>query len=117
MSKEIIMDDEAFQDVDDEVGPPGLELMPAWFAERMMQDSWGFGLLLVTGKMLAIEQIEAITRDASGRLWLDVIMRRPGDCEDAIGEPWSDLIYSPTDRIEASVAADHVVMAVELWTS
>jgi hypothetical protein len=91
---------------------PELKLLPAWFTGRMMTDNWTFGLLLTTGQTLAIRSIRAITQDASGRLWLEVEM-----CPDPpslYGAQWPSLIYAPTSRCTASVAADHVVMAFEL---
>ena len=91
------------------------ELLPAWFTTRMMEDSWSFGLLLVTGQMLHIDSIDAI-RGEPGNVWLDVTMgvefpsdlKRNGD--------WADrIVSSPTKgRTTASINAAHVVMAVEL---
>jgi hypothetical protein len=35
-------------------------LLPAWFVPRMMTDWWHFGLLLVTGQVIAIRGIREV---------------------------------------------------------
>jgi hypothetical protein len=80
-------------------------LLPAWFVPRMMTDWWHFGLLLVTGEVLAIENILDV-RGSPGNIWIDVRMSKY-KFSDVLAIPWPRA-YSPTDRTEASVNAAHV---------
>jgi hypothetical protein len=93
-------------------------LLPAWFVERMMTDSWYFGLLLVTGQVLVIESIRDV-RGTEGNVWIDVTMY--GKDGNHTFHEFKDLrwpcVYSPTGRTEASVNAAHVVAAFELMDS
>jgi hypothetical protein len=103
---------ELFRGVENRRLKEATELLPAWFTERMMTDVWSFGLLLVTGQMLHIEHIYAVT-GSPGNVWIDVRMHSdlPGE-----GEDWHEhIVCSPTqDRRTASINAAHVVLAVEL---
>lgn len=90
------------------------KLLPAWFTWRMMMDQWGFGLMLTNGAILAITTITKVTRDTSGALWLDVELMEglgPLPLQRKMAGP---IIYAPTTRLTASVAAAHVVAAFEL---
>jgi hypothetical protein len=88
-------------------------LLPPWFAQRMIDDVWYFGLLLVTGHTLAISCIDKIWQDASGNVWLDVTML---ERDDRLRRCFPDLeiLDSPTKRQIATVNASHVVAAFEL---
>jgi hypothetical protein len=96
-----------------------LSVLPAGFVERMMTDTWYFGLLLVTGQVLVIESIRDVRGTPEGNVWIDVTMHGK-DSNHAFQEfkdlrwPW---VYSPTGRTEASVNAAHVVAAFELMDS
>jgi hypothetical protein len=95
-----------------------MAILPAWLTERMMMDEWLFGLLLATGHVVAIQRITAVTRDASGTVWLDVILATEGGTYPLkAGGTALPLILAPTDRREASINATSVVMALELTTS
>ena len=83
-------------DIEDNIAP-----LPARFTERMMHDTWRFGLLLITGRVLVIEHILALHRDASGNLWVDVDMYNPNAyCRDDEGPQrectFGPLVYTPT---------------------
>jgi hypothetical protein len=86
-----------------------LDLLPAWFVGRMMDDTWLFGLLLSNGQTLPIQHIEAVHRAADGSLWLDVLMAERG----SVLTP-GKYLYAPTSRLHASVNAAYVVAAFEL---
>ena len=88
-------------------------LLPSWFIERMMSDSWCFGLLLVTGQVLAVSNIDWVRQDARGDIWLDLQLF-PGDLTlyNWPGQP--SAIGVPVSRGRASVAARHIVAAFEL---
>ena len=84
------------------------QLLPAWFVPRMMDDTWVFGLLLSTGRVLAVEHIDEVHQAADGSLWVDVDMREgPVDT-------WPTVIHAPTSRTRASVNVAHIVCALEL---
>lgn len=92
--------------------PVDNKLLPAWFTERMMSDSWSFGLLMITGDVIAIESIRKITQDANGNIWLDAQLLEH--------EPFVDnvnghrILISPTSRTGITINAAHVVAAFEL---
>ena len=83
------------------------KLLPAWFVPRMMEDAWVFGLLLSTGKVLAIEHIDEVRQAADGSLWIGIDM-----CRDP-ANAWA-AIHPPTSRTRASVNVAHIVCALEL---
>jgi hypothetical protein len=103
------MVDQQSSDVD---FPESAEFLPAWFSERMMSDVWSFGLLMITGDVIAIESINRITKDASGNLWLDAtLLDSLLGREDINGHK---LFLAPTSRTTISINAFHVVAAFEL---
>jgi len=89
-------------------------LLPPWFTERMMSDSWCFGLLMVTGDVIAIQSINSIIKDASGNLWLNATLLDSQFCsgKDVINQ--HPLFGSPPSRTEVSINSSHVVAAFEL---
>jgi hypothetical protein len=94
------------------------ELLPAWFTERMMGEEWLFGLLTVTGDILAVRRINKITQDAAGRLWLDVRMAVYNEAKGVYDEDdpkAGRLLLAPTARTDATINAAHVVAAFEMW--
>lgn len=95
-----------------------VRLLPAWFTTRMLHDVWQFGLMLKNGNMLAIQSIEAVNQDATGRLWLDVRLLPYADIVgwfEGIEKRWGiKVLGGPTSREHATVAADQVVLALEL---
>lgn len=93
-------------------------ILPAWLTERMMTDDWSFGLLLATGHVVAIQRVTAVTQDASGAVWLDVLLASDDELYPLkAGGVALPVILAPTDRREASINASRVVMALELTTS
>jgi hypothetical protein len=97
-------------------------LLPAWLTERMMTDDWVFGLLLITGQVALVQRIQAVTRDANGTIWLDVLLKTQDQSEATMyplkaGGKEVPSMLAPTDRPHASINASTVVMAVELMTS
>ena len=101
--------------------PPALELKDVsdqfpWFVERMMNDTWTFGLLVTGNLVIVIDQIDNI-RAPGGIVWLDVTMREKSnwDVKKFTTLPENlTLMYSPTRRQQASVRADAVIAAFEL---
>lgn len=87
------------------------KLLPAWFTERMMTDCWSFGLLMVTGDVIGIENIWKVTQDANGSLWLDATLLPGSFGEELQGHR---LFTSPTSRTSVSINTAHVVAAFEL---
>jgi len=89
------------------------EILPIWYVERMAQDTWGFGLLLASGDILAIERIVGVSDDHQ---WMEVALLDKGGSPDTVdGHP---VLYAALkDRRSASVRVDRVQAAFELWTS
>jgi hypothetical protein len=83
--------------------PPSPTLMlPAWFTERMMKDAWSFGLLMITGDVIAIEKINALIPDANGNIWLDATMLSEATVADRLtGSPMQQVNGHPifTEKI------------------
>ncbi|HWX48570.1 MAG TPA: hypothetical protein VNZ61_10980 [Roseomonas sp.] len=85
------------------------ELMPAWFAGRMMADDWTFGLLLSTGQVMLIRQIEAVHLSPQGVVLVDVEMLTEAAGFSAPG----GVLVAPTERARATVNLAHIVAAFE----
>ena len=86
------------------------EVMPAWFAGRMMADDWLFGLLLTTGHTMVIRNIDALHVSRNGQVLLDVNMATAEEAPEMRGP----VLTSPTERGRATVALTQVVAAFEL---
>ena len=91
----------------------GKRMLPAWLTERMMTDTWSFGLLTDTGHLVCISRINAISLDEAGDLWLDVELLERCLWSGATPESFTCL-FSPTSRTTASLAVRHIVAAFEL---
>lgn len=94
-------------------GPDDLrlgEVMPAWFAGRMLADEWKFGLLLSTGQTMLISRVEAVHLSPCGQVLLDVEMLMDAEGVAAPGP----LLVAPTGRPRATVNLAHVVAAFEV---
>lgn len=89
------------------------EILPVWYIDRMGQDNWGFGLLLASGELLAIERIMGVSDDGQ---WLEVeLLDGSSGPEEVSGHP---VLYAGLkDRPHGSVRVDQVQAAFELWTS
>lgn len=86
------------------------EVMPAWFAGRMLADDWGFALLLSTGHTMLIRRIDSIHVSSHGQVLLDVNLAT----ETGPVRPTRQVIVSPTGRTRATVNLAHVVAAFEI---
>ena len=89
------------------------QVLPVWYVRRMSEDSWGFGLLLTSGDILAIERIKGLSSD---KAWIEVVLKPKHDDLPAemFGTP---IIYAPTDRLSASVRVEQISAAFEIETS
>lgn len=88
-----------------------LGILPAWFVPRMMYDTWRFGLMMVTGVTIGIEQIRNVRRDATGNIWFDVeLLGKNPTYQMSQGT----FFVAPTSRTTASINASHVMAAFEL---
>lgn len=94
----------------------GRKLLPAWFIDRMMDDHWAFGLLLVSGQTACIKQILDVHQiEKNGSLWIDVELM-------LAGAPLPPLVENPLwavapDRRIASINVAHIICAFEIWDS
>lgn len=94
-------------------------ILPTWFVGRMIDDEWSFGLLLVTGQMLAIAHIVDVRQAADGSIWLDVRMLDLDDVDSLTRsfsglKHWPKALGAPTSRLQASVNAAQVVCAFDI---
>ena len=90
------------------------EVLPAWYTRRMMDDHWLFGLQTNDGKLIAIQNIKAVSDDGQ---WMDVELAVEGDT-DHVGDDRGELVYAVADdRTEASVRISNIVAAYDLVTS
>jgi hypothetical protein len=87
-----------------------LKQLPAWFAGRMMEDVWTFGVMLSNGVTLVCSTLNQIHQAADGSLWLDFEMATHKAYCDTI----KNQISSPTERTSVSVNANHIVAVFEL---
>ncbi len=97
-----------------EVASESQAKLPAWFAERMMNDVWHYGLLTVTNHLFYVKQILAINKDSNGELWLDVELEQGSDYKFKDAILGATLVGAPTSRTKATIKASHVVAALEL---
>ena len=86
------------------------EVMPAWFAGRMMADEWRFALLLSTGQVMLIRRVDAVHLSPHGLVLLDVDMQQEAEGFAAPG----GVLVAPTGRARATVNLAHVIAAYEV---
>jgi hypothetical protein len=84
-----------------------------------MIDSIGdFALLLSTGDVVHFVTIAAVCQDASGELWVDVVLNpKPREQGDGHRWLWRTALAGGDDddsRGNASIRATHIVAAVDL---
>ncbi|MDJ0726313.1 MAG: hypothetical protein QNJ38_14460 [Prochloraceae cyanobacterium] len=91
-----------------------IKLLPAWFTSRMLDDSWHFGLLMITGDIIAIQYINSIKQDANGNIWLDATLQ---DCQVDEEVQSHKVFVAPTSRTNVSINSSHVMAAFELTDS
>lgn len=94
-----------------------LDVLNAWFTERMMDDVWYFGLVLTNGDVLGIRTIEKIRQDKNGTIWIDALMLAGEDTVLYLKHhPFKGrLILAPAEREYISINASHIMYAVELY--
>jgi hypothetical protein len=91
------------------------ELLPAWFARRMIGLRGSFGLLLTTGDVLRLTSIAAAHRSSDGTILLDVLLDHAG-VPDGVDLAWraKHFLGAPVPGATlASVHLSHIVTAVE----
>lgn len=83
------------------------QVLPTWFVDRMMTDTWWFGLMMSNGTVIGIHRILSVDQAADRSIWLTVelLSDTPGD---------DRVFIAPTTRLTASINASHVVAAYEL---
>lgn len=89
-----------------------MEILPAWYTERMMQDYWYFGLITVDGNTIAISQITAISDDGK---WMNVRLLTKDEVPSNTNFEFVTAVAD--DRRDASVQIDKIVMAYDIVTS
>lgn len=89
------------------------EVLPVWYIDRMAKDEWGFGLLLNSGHILAIERIEGVSNDGQ---WLEVsLLPQDGRVNQLNGH--AVLYRIEKDRPSASVRVNQIQAAFEIQSS
>jgi len=101
--------EDAFETDEGDWCDPNGNNCPLWFLNRMGGDQWSFGLLLVTGQVLAIEHVNYVTRDGK---WLNVTLLE--DTPFQAKEGGLKCIVAPTSRTKCDVQLKHVMAAFEL---
>lgn len=90
------------------------EILPAWYTQRMMHESWLFGLYTCDGRVVLITSIAAVSDDGA---WLDVELADP-DTGKVLNTKFPQCIFSVDEqRTRASVRVDSIVSAVDLQAS
>jgi hypothetical protein len=89
-----------------------LEILPAWYTERMMNDQWQFGLLTTSGVTIAISNIEAMSDDGK---WMDVSLLTDDEVPNIKGVNFVTAIAD--DRRQASIQISEILMAYDIVTS
>ncbi len=82
------------------------QILPTWFIDRMMMDTWVFGLMMSNGVVIGIHRILSVDQARDGTIWLTV---------ELLGHTLDDQVFiAPTSRLTASINASHVIAAYEL---
>jgi len=92
------------------------EILPCWFADRILKDSARFGVLLDTRQVLTVDAIRNVRQAPNGIVWLDVELVVPHRKD---GFPWGHfpvIKSSAADRAACSINAAHIVAVVEVDT-
>jgi hypothetical protein len=91
-----------------------VEVVPAWYTSRMMDEHWLFGLLVGDGRVIAIKKIKAVSDDGQ---WMDVELAEADEAEKHAAKLGKPVYAVAPDRTTASIRVASVVAAVDLWTS
>jgi len=89
-----------------------LEVLPAWYTQRMMQDQWYFGLRTTDGHVIAISRITAISDDGK---WMDVNLLTDDEVPDDKSTRFITAVAD--DRRSASIQIEKIIIAYDLVTS
>jgi hypothetical protein len=89
-----------------------IEVLPAWYTQRMMTDQWYFGLVTIDGNTIAISKITAISDNGK---WMDVELLTANEVKS--GKDWDYITAVADDRRSASIQIETIVMAYEIVTS
>jgi hypothetical protein len=89
-----------------------IEVLPAWYTQRMMQDQWYFGLRTTDGHVIAISRITAISDDGK---WMDVSLLTDDEVPDDKATKFITAVAD--DRRSASIQIEKIILAYDLVTS
>ncbi len=89
-----------------------IEVLPAWYTERMMRDHWYFGLRTTDGHVIAISNITAISDDGK---WMDVNLLTDDEVPDCKETKFVTAVAE--DRRSASIQIEKIVLAYDIVTS
>jgi hypothetical protein len=89
----------------------GYGLLPGWFSQRMLEDSWCFGILTSANQLIMIEYVERIWQAEDGSVWLDANLLKGYSTR---GLEQYIVVQATTNRRRVSINTTHVVAAFEL---
>lgn len=89
-----------------------IEVLPAWYTGRMMDDEWYFALQTADGQAIAISKIVAVSDDGQ---WMDVLLLTQDEVPELGGRTLITAVAD--DRRRASVRIRHIVAAYDIVTS
>jgi hypothetical protein len=89
-----------------------IEVLPAWYVKRMLEDHWYFGLQTSDGHVIAISRITSISDDGK---WMDVELLTKDEVPQIKGR---NLIAAVADdRRKASIQINNIVAAYDIVNS
>ena len=89
-----------------------IEILPAWYTGRMMEDQWWFGLQTTDGSLIAFSTINSVSDDGK---WMDVELLTSDEVPDIAHK--NIVCAVADDRRNASIQIDKIVAAYDLVTS
>lgn len=89
------------------------KLLPGWFIDRMMEDTWHFGLLMNTGVTICIEHIDRVYQAADGTVWIDATLIENSD-DNIWAKRLEKPFLAPTSRLSVSINTQHIMAAFEI---
>ncbi|MGC8122122.1 hypothetical protein [Marinobacter sp. VGCF2001] len=89
-----------------------IEILPAWYTGRMMEDQWWFGLQTTDGSLIAFSTINSVSDDGK---WMDVELLTSDEVPDIAHK--NIVCAVADDRRNASIQIDKIVADYDLVTS
>jgi hypothetical protein len=88
-----------------------VELLPAWFAARMLGTRGSYGFLLTTGDVVRVSRVTAIHVSSSGSMLIDVLLDHAG-VPDGVDMAWRTKHFLGVPVPAANLATLNLVQIV-----